>query len=64
MKIAITHRPDDAYIEKAWKHAAMAEAEDNSAKVLRKYQEGESIEGDFFSILYLAFRPGFKTGIG
>ena len=61
MEIAVTHRPDDAYIEKAWKHAEMEEIEDHTAEILGKSQEGQSIEDDLFSILYLAFRCGFKT---
>jgi hypothetical protein len=64
MKIAITHRPDDAYIEKAWKHAEMEEIEDHAVGILGKSQEGQSIEDDLFSALYLAFRRGFKTAIG
>jgi hypothetical protein len=28
MKRAVTHRLDDTYIEKAWKHAEMEEIED------------------------------------
>ena len=64
MKIAITHRPDDAYIEKAWKHAELEEIEDHAAEILGKSQEGQSIEDDLFCILYLAFRCGFKTAIG
>lgn len=64
MKIVITPRPDDAYIEKAWKDAEMAEIEDRAAQILGKLQEGRSIEDDLFCILYLAFRCGFKTAIG
>ena len=64
MKIAITDRLDDAYIEKARKHAEMAEIEDHAAEILGKSQEGQSIEDDLFCILYLAFRRGFKTTIG
>jgi len=51
MKIAITHRPDDAYVEKAWKHAEMEEIEDHAAEILGKSQEGQSIEDDFFHSL-------------
>jgi hypothetical protein len=43
---------DDAYIEEAWNYADTEEI------------EGQSIEDDLFSILYLAFRCGFKTAIG
>ena len=64
MKIAITHRPDDAYIEKAWKHAEMEEIEDHAAETLGKSQEGQSIEDDLFSILYLAFRRRLKMALG
>jgi hypothetical protein len=63
MKIVITHRPDDASIEKARKHAAMEEIGDHAADILGKSQEGQSIEDDLFGILYLAFRCGFKTAI-
>jgi hypothetical protein len=63
MKIVITHRVDDDYIEKAWKHVEMGEIEDHAAKILGKSQEGQSIEGDLFCIIYLAFRCGFKTAI-
>jgi len=64
MKIAITHRPDEATIEKAWKHAEMEEIEDHAAEILGKSQEGQSIEDNLFCVLYLAFRCGFKTAIG
>src|ERR1700738_3867279 len=64
MKIVITHRPDDAYIEKAWKHAEMEDIEDHAADILRKSQEDQNIEDDLFCVLYLAFRCGFKTAIG
>jgi hypothetical protein len=64
MKVVITRRPDDAYIENAWKHVEMQEIEDHAADILGKSQEGRSIEDDLFSILYLAFRCGFKTAIG
>jgi hypothetical protein len=64
MKIVITHRLDDAYIEKAWKHVEMEEIEGHAAEILGKSQEGQSIEDDLFCILYLAFRCGFKTAIG
>ena len=64
MKIVITHRLDDAYIEKARKHAEMEEIKDHAAEILGKSQEGQSIEDDLFCILYLAFRCGFKTAIG
>ena len=62
MKIVITHRLDDAHIEKAWKHVEMEEIEDHAAEILGKSQEGQSIEDDLFCILYLAFRCGFRTG--
>ena len=42
----------------------MEEIEDHAAEILGKSQEGQSIEDDLFSILYLAFRRGFKTAIG
>ena len=64
MRIAITHRPVDACIEKARKYAEMEEIEDHTAEILGKSQKGQSIEDDLFSILYLAFRRGFKTAIG
>jgi len=64
MRTVVTHRVDDAYIEKAWKHAEMEEIEDHAAGILGKSQEGQSIENDLFCILYLAFRRGFKTAIG
>ena len=61
MKITVTHRLDDTYIEKAWKHAKMEVIEDLAAELLGKAQEAQSIEDDLFCILYLAFRCGFKT---
>ena len=64
MRIAITHRPDDACIEKAWQHAELEEIENHAAEILGKSQEGQSIDDDLFRILYLAFRRGFKTTIG
>jgi hypothetical protein len=63
MKLTVTHRLDDTYIEKAWKHAETKEIEDLAAGILGKAQEAQSIEDDLFYILYLAFRCGFKTGI-
>ena len=63
MKLTVTHRLDDTYIEKAWKHAETEEIEDLAAGLLGKAQEAQSIEDDLFCILYLAFRCGFKTGI-
>jgi hypothetical protein len=63
MKTVITHRLDDAYIEKLWKHAEMEDTEDHAAEILGKSQEGQSIEDDLFCVLYLAFRCGFKTAI-
>ena len=62
MKIVITHRLDDAHIEKAWKYVEMQEIEDRAAEILGTSQEGQSIEDDLFCILYLAFRCGFRTG--
>jgi type III secretory pathway component EscU len=65
MKRAVTHRLDDTYIEKAWKHAEMEEMEEIenlAAELLGKAQEGQSIEDDLFCILYLALRCGFKKG--
>jgi hypothetical protein len=64
MKIAVTLRLDDTYIEKAWKHAETEEIENLAAELLGKAQEAQSIEDDLFCILYLAFRCGFKTAIG
>ena len=64
MEIAVTHRLDDTYIKKAWKHAETEEIENVAAELLRKAQEAQSIEDDLFCILYLAFRCGFKTAIG
>ena len=61
MKTAVTHRLDDTCIEQAWIDAETKEIEDLAAELLRKAQEGESIEDDLFRILYLAFRCGFKT---
>ena len=63
MEIAVTHKLDDIYIEKAWKHAETEEIENVAAELLRKAQEAQSIEDDLFCILYLAFRCGFKTAI-
>ena len=63
MKTAVIHRPDDTYIEKAWKNAELAEIEDLAAELLGKAQEAQSIEDDLICILYLAFRCGFKTAI-
>jgi hypothetical protein len=62
--MTVTHRLDDTYIEKAWKHAETDEIEDLAAGILGKAQESQSIEDDLFRILYLAFRCGFKTAIG
>lgn len=62
MKTVITHRFDDAHIEKAWRYVEMQEIEDRAAEILGKSQEGQSIEDDLFCILYLAFRCGFRTG--
>ena len=64
MRITVTHRLDDTYIEKAWKNAELEEIEDLAAELLGKAQEAQSIEDDLFFILYLAFRCGFKTAIG
>ena len=64
MRITVTHRLDDAYIEKAWKHAEIEEIENLAAELLRKVQEAQNIEDDLFCILYLAFRCGFKTAFG
>ena len=49
MRITVTHRLDDNYIEKAWKHAEMEEIEDVAAGLLGKAQEAQSIEDDLFS---------------
>ena len=64
MTRAVTHRLEDTYIEKAWKHAETEEIENLAAELLGKAQEAQSIEDDLFCILYLAFRCGFKTAIG
>ena len=64
MEIAVTHRLDDTYIGKAWRHAATEEIENLAAELLGKAQETQSVEDDLFCILYLAFRCGFKTAIG
>ena len=64
MEIAVTHKLDDIYIEKAWKHAETEAIENLAAELLGKAQEAQSIEDDLFCILYLAFRCGFKTAIG
>ena len=64
MKMAITHRLDDVYIEKAWKRAATSEIENLAAKILLNAQEAQSIEADLFQILYLDFQCGFKTAVG
>ena len=55
---------NEAFIERAWKYADTEEIENLGAALLGKAQEGRSIEEDLFSILYLAFRCGFKTAIG
>jgi hypothetical protein len=39
MKIAVTHRLDDTYIEKAWKHAEMEEIENLAAELLGKHKK-------------------------
>ena len=64
MKIAVTHRLDDAYIEKAWKHAETEEIENLAAELLGKAQESQSIEDDLICLLYLAFRCGFRMAMG
>ena len=64
MKITVSRRLDDTYIEKAWKHAETDEIEDLAAKLLGKAQEAQDIADDLICILYLAFRCGFKTAIG
>lgn len=64
MEIAVTDGFDDAYIEKAWKHAETEDIENLAAELLRKAQEAQSIEEDLFCILYLAFRCGFKAAMG
>jgi hypothetical protein len=47
MKIAVTHRLDDTYIEKAWKHAEMEDLENLAAELLGKAQEAQSIDRTF-----------------
>ena len=42
MKIAVIHKLDDTYIEKAWKHAETEEIEDLAAELLGKAQEAQS----------------------
>lgn len=64
IKIAVTHKVDDTYIEKAWKHAETEEIENLAAELLGKAQKAQSIEDELFCILYLAFRCGFKTALG
>ena len=64
MEIAVTPRPDDTYIERAWKHAETDKIENLAAALLGKAQDARSIEDDLFCILYLAFRRGFKTTWG
>jgi hypothetical protein len=43
MKIAVTHRHDYIYIEKAWKRAELEEIENLVAELLGKAQEAQSI---------------------
>ena len=64
MEVAVIHRLDDTDIENAWQQAETNEIENLAAEILGKAQEARSIEDDLFSILYLAFRCGFKTAIG
>ena len=64
MKITVSRRLDDTYIEKAWKHAETEEIEDLAAGLLGKAQDAQSIEDDLFCVLYLAFRCSFKAAIG
>ena len=64
MKIAITDRPIDAYIEKAWKRAEMEEIEDHAAAILRESKEGECIKDGFFhssSSFPRRFQNGLRT---
>jgi hypothetical protein len=42
MRITVTHRLDDTYIEKAWKHTEMEEIEDLAAGLLGKAQEAKA----------------------
>jgi hypothetical protein len=42
MKIAVSPRLDDTYIEKAWKHAETEEIEDLAAGLLGKAQEAKA----------------------
>lgn len=60
----ITHRLDDAFIEKAWKRAETGEIERLSEELLGKSQQSQEIEADLSRLLYLAFRCGFKAAIG
>ena len=39
MQIAVTHRLDDTYIEKAWKHAETEEIEDLAAGLWEKHKK-------------------------
>jgi hypothetical protein len=60
MKRAVTHRLDDTYIEKAWKHAEMEEMEEIeklAAELLGKAQEGQSIEDDLFCMRVVVAAP-------
>jgi hypothetical protein len=61
MKTVITHRFDDAYIEKSWKHVEIQDIEDRFVEILGKSQKGQSIEDDLFCILYLAFPMLFQN---
>jgi len=62
--MAITHRLDDAYIEKAWKRAETDEIENLAVELVEKSQETQNVEMELSRLLYLAFRCGFKAAIG
>jgi hypothetical protein len=51
MKITVSRRLNDTYIEKAWKHAETGEIEDLAAGLLGKAQEAQSIEDDLLRSL-------------
>jgi hypothetical protein len=52
MKITVSPRLDDTYIEKAWKHAETEEIEDLAAGLLGKAQEAQrTICFAFFTLL-------------
>ena len=67
MKTAITHRPDDTYIEKAWKYAEMRDIEDRAADIQGNQEKAKAwrmICFTFFILLSDAAskRPLVATG--